>query len=229
MSRLKKLIAVLRTARYRRALFSTGVAASVENVDFLRDRSFKSVIDVGANRGQFALAVLQECPGVKLYCFEPVPAALGRLRGTVGTHPDVTIFPMALGAEAGYADINVPTNDSGSSLALDIEDANKVRIDIQTLDAVMAALPALAGPVLLKMDVQGYELQVLQGGESTLSQVDDVYAEVTFRCLDKRQAPAHEIVAWLRDRGFDLAGAYNIVGIGQPYLACDFHFQRRRD
>ena len=62
---------------------------------------------------------------------------------------------------------------------------------------------------LLKIDVQGFELEVLKSAESLLARFRWIYAECSFVPLYEGQALAEEIVAWLASRGFRLAGRFN--------------------
>ena len=68
----------------------------------------------------------------------------------------------------------------------------------------------LVGPVLLKLDVQGAELQVLQGAEKLLPIIDAIYCEVSFVELYERQPTAGAIVSFLDRHGFALRGVFNL-------------------
>lgn len=69
----------------------------------------------------------------------------------------------------------------------------------------------IESPALLKLDVQGYELEALKGCEDLLNRFTYVYVECSFVELYKGQALADEVIAWLRDRGFPLRGCYNMA------------------
>ena len=74
-------------------------------------------------------------------------------------------------------------------------------------------LPAtdIQAPALLKLDVQGFELQALAGCEDVLDRFAWVYAECSFVELYAGQALADEVIAWLRDRNFALHGVYHMA------------------
>jgi hypothetical protein len=63
---------------------------------------------------------------------------------------------------------------------------------------------------LLKIDVQGFELEVLKGCEDLLDKFSHLYIECSFVELYERQALAHQVIAWLASRGFALVGVYNL-------------------
>jgi hypothetical protein len=68
----------------------------------------------------------------------------------------------------------------------------------------------IKGPAMLKLDVQGFELEALKGCEDLLDRFAQVYVECSFVELYTGQALADEVIAWLRERGFRLAGVYNM-------------------
>ncbi len=64
---------------------------------------------------------------------------------------------------------------------------------------------------MLKLDVQGYELEALKGCEDLLDSFSYVYAEGSFVELYEGQVLAGDLVAWLRERGYTLSGVYGVV------------------
>ena len=87
---------------------------------------------------------------------------------------------------------------------------------------------AIETPALLKLDVQGFELQALAGCEDELDRFAWIYAECSFMELYAGQAFADEVIAWLRERGFELRGVYHMIcdAHGRAVQA-DFAFARR--
>ncbi len=83
-------------------------------------------------------------------------------------------------------------------------------------------------PALLKLDVQGYELEALRGCEDLLDRFAYVYAECSFVELYGGQALADEVIAWLRERGFTLRGVHNMdYDSGGRAIQADFLFVRK--
>jgi hypothetical protein len=74
-------------------------------------------------------------------------------------------------------------------------------VESTTVDALYDA-QGCVGPVLLKADVQGYELEVLKGAGRCLAATEILILEVSFRQVYKESALAHEIVSYVGDRGF---------------------------
>ncbi len=85
----------------------------------------------------------------------------------------------------------------------------------------------LPRPCLLKIDVQGGELDVLAGAEGTLPSVDEALIECSFLELYRGQALAGDVVSHMRDRGFALAGIHSLVrDTAGRRLQADFFFRR---
>ena len=97
--------------RLRRKL--TGVRLDEDVMGFaarayVRAGDVRTVLDVGANEGQFARTALQAFPAAKIFCFEPLPAAQGALHALAGGHPGrLEVEPFALGDSDGHVDFNV--------------------------------------------------------------------------------------------------------------------------
>ena len=91
-----------------------GVAASVEHSRVPFASGIRSVLDVGASRGQFALFALERFPGARIVCFEPLPEARERLLRVGGNRTEVHV--VALGARPGSARLQVSAADDSSSL-----------------------------------------------------------------------------------------------------------------
>jgi hypothetical protein len=85
----------------------------------------------------------------------------------------------------------------------------------------------IGAPALLKVDVQGFELEALRGCEDLLGRFAYVYAECSFVELYAGQALADEVIAWLRERGFKLRGVHNMdYDRGGQAIQADFLFAR---
>ncbi len=231
-ARARKLLALMRRRGYRQAL-RQGVAASVEHHSVPFGVDFRTVIDVGASRGQFALFAASRFPGARIVSFEPLPEPRAQLERVLDGR--VEVMPLALGAEPGSVLMNVSRQDDSSSV-LAIGEAQRrnfpgteaidtLEVPISTLDATLDPPPER--PCLLKIDVQGLELQVLKGAGKTLAGVDEALVECSFIELYEGQAMADEVVSLMLEAGLRLAGVHGLVSTakGEPIQA-DFHFKR---
>lgn len=214
-ARAGKLARLLVHAEYRRAL-AGGVAAAVEHERLDLPDDVATVLDVGANRGQFALVAARRWPRARTICFEPLPDARRRLDAIASRLPRASVRAVALAEAPGEVLMHLARADDSSSL-LPIsarqtelfpgtDEVGVLRVRAARLDAEVGP-EDLVGPVLLKIDVQGGELGVLRGAVGVLGAVDVVLVECSFVELYSGQPLAHEIVAFLAEHGFVLAGA----------------------
>jgi FkbM family methyltransferase len=239
MKRPAKLIAILRVPRYRAALLRHNVAATVEHREALGGLQLRTVVDVGANRGQFTLFALHTFPAASVISFEPLAAPAERFRRVFANERRVTLHNAALAPEPGQSTMHVSGHDDSSSL-LPItttqgelfRGTDEVRTETVRTGPLHEFLDAgsIEEPALLKLDVQGYELEALRACGDLLDKFTYVYAEGSFIELYEGQVLADDLIAWLRDHGYDLVRSYESVSDehGQPIQA-DMLFKRNQD
>jgi FkbM family methyltransferase len=238
--KLAKLVTVVREPVYRPAL-RHGVAAAVEHDQVPFTHDFRSVVDVGAGRGQFALVARRRFPRAAILCFEPVGEAREKLAAVTRGLAGVEIRDVALGASTRTAEFHVSRNlDSSSLLPMtpahlaafpNTETTEGTTVSVARLDEVLEP-GELEAPTLLKIDAQGYELEVLRGAESLLPAVQTVLVECSFVELYAGQALADDVTCLLRPHGFRLRGIFSVaVDRAGECLQGDFLFEhdRRRD
>ena len=182
---------------------------------------FRTIVDVGANTGQFARKMQPRFPDAVFYCFEPTPAAYSALHAWATTQEGVNAINLALGETQGVLTMNLHVqHDTSSSLLAttrEIENIypmtasqSKVDVEIQRLDDYLKGLHSpLAHEILLKLDVQGYEAQVLRGAPDLLKQVCACIVEVNIDELYVGQSRFTEIVDLLGAGGLRYAGNFD--------------------
>ena len=226
----------LSVPEFRTALTVHRVAAAAEHHAAIHSLACRMVVDIGANRGQFALAARRCFPKAKIVSFEPLPGPTARFRAVFSTDPQVVLHESAIGPERKQATIHISARDDSSSLLPfapsqtaifpGTATAGTATVRVAPLDEFMSA-EQIEAPALLKLDVQGYELEALRGCESLLHRFAHVYCECSFVELYEGQALADEVIAWLRERGFALRGAYNMhYDRSGRAIQADFLFSR---
>lgn len=236
MVTMGKLAAILKSPSYRKRMLRHRVAAGVEHARVLSGLNCRAVVDIGANRGQFALIARQCQPKASVISFEPLPAAALKFRAVFEGDDRVALHEVAIGPASGNTTIHVSRRDDSSSL-LPITstqvalfpgtgEVSTATVRVGPLrDFISAA--EIQPPALLKLDVQGYELEALRGCEDLLDRFAYVYAECSFVELYGGQPLADEVIAWLHERGFRLRGVHNMEhDRGGRAIQADFLFAR---
>jgi FkbM family methyltransferase len=186
----------------------------------LRSLPIRTVIDVGANKGQFARYIRPVFPQAQLYCFEPLPGPYQELKSYAEQQGRglITTFNMALGEREGEVEMFLHTEHSPSSSLLATTELTtqlypqtkrqeKVNVKLTTLDKVCQQLSApLVKEILVKMDVQGYEDRVIQGGKDLLQEAKACLLEVSLNSLYATQPNFKELLMVLDGLGLDYAG-----------------------
>lgn len=175
----------------------------------------RTVLDVGANAGQFGQFLREDVGfGGRIVSFEPLSGPYAELSRHAAADPQWTALNFALGAEESTAEINVSRNAYSSSI-LDILPAHtqaepesavisREKIQIKTLDSVVAAhCPSQEG-VYLKIDTQGYEHPVLLGAARSLSWIRTLQLELSLTPLYQGQKLFGEMLEFLGEKGYRL-------------------------
>jgi FkbM family methyltransferase len=170
-----------------------------------------TILDIGANVGQFALGMRLAFPDAIIHSFEPIPSIEEKLREVFTGDRRFFSYQTAVSDREGSAHFEVNQSSASSSL-LSLGEAHEkaypeltvvkeIEVPIITLDR-WAEGKNLVRPMLLKLDVQGNELAALRGARSVLEQVSYVLTEVNFASMYKGQPSFDELYQLLRSAGF---------------------------
>lgn len=177
---------------------------------------FDTVLDIGANVGGFAFTIRPLFPAAQIYSFEPLPDCyqqmLKHLQGTA----KFSAFNVALGDQAGELEFRRSSHHPSSSFLV-MADLHKtafpttagyqtLSVRIERLDDFAAQL-TLTPPLLVKIDVQGYEGHVLRGGANTIQHAQAIIVETSFQPLYQGQPLFPDIDGMLSGWGFTYLGA----------------------
>jgi FkbM family methyltransferase len=171
----------------------------------------RTVIDIGANTGQFAIATARLWAPQTLIVVEPLPQACDRLREMFGRQPGVEVHACAIGDVPGKAIFHVSQHIHCSSLLRqndihrqafpEAAPGGEIQVEIRTIDEVVGGRD-LPRPSLLKLDIQGYELRALSGAAETLRRIDLVLVEASMRPMYDGEAIFSALQDYLRVAGF---------------------------
>lgn len=183
----------------------------------LQSAGIRQVLDVGANQGQYAgLLRLEYGYAGDIVSFEPLQSVHARLTERAARDPARRwrVGPrVALGAERQHSTIHVAGNSASSSL-LSMESLHTTAMPgsacgetedilVERLDDVLAELCIVVDKAtLLKIDTQGYELEVLKGAPNTVGAVGIIQVEMSFDALYAAQPLFAEVYDYITSRGF---------------------------
>jgi FkbM family methyltransferase len=235
ITKLRKAIRALAYQRDRRALLK-GVGASLEHAKVLRKLpAAGTIIDIGSNKGQFVLEAIKWHPNCRIFAFEPLSPERRVMERVLAGLPSLTVYPFALGEQETTTQIHVSSAADSSSIleqtplqAQSFPGTQNVRRDeikIRRLDQLLDRA-TLKAPVLCKIDVQGYELNVLRGFGTFLDAVDYLIVEVTNAPFYAGAPNSAEVIAFLAAHQFRIQGMYNMYMSDGMCLQTDILFYR---
>lgn len=167
------------------------------------------IFDVGANIGEWSAAVLTVAPEARIMAFEPSPVASKEYKKKLSRFPNANLFPTALGSTSGRATLY--SDHAGSSLASLIrreqtstvpEFTHHEDVEVTTLDEFCLSND-VARIDVLKMDVEGNELDVLLGAKEMLPNIEVIQFEFGAANIDSRTF-FRDYFNFLTQNGFEL-------------------------
>ena len=173
------------------------------------------VVDVGANEGQYALALLSIRNDLRIVSFEPLSTARGALLERSRRYENWTVAErMALGSAKGSAWLFVSANSLSSSLlpmrpehvraAPESAYVRQESTPLERLDDIAGRYWSPSDRLMLKIDAQGYEADVLAGARGILNQVTGIQTEISFVTLYDTQMLAYDVIRQIEELGFTL-------------------------
>jgi FkbM family methyltransferase len=221
------------------ALISLRVFPAIEHLSilqFLLD-SVDSVFDIGANKGQFSSVCAILSPSLPVYAFEPLPEAFFALERLSNIFPKIVCFNVAAGSVSRPLPFYVASSPDSSSLLIPTLSQNQfysvvhssaITVDVVKSSELLAISKSSHSHGLLKIDVQGGELEVLKGFGSLLGRFKYIYVELSCHYLYKGQALASDVISYLTSCDFVLKDVCNYDRRHSAGLIqADFLFARR--
>lgn len=184
------------------------------NHHWLQELEINTIIDVGANEGQFIKYINKVLPNKKIYAFEPIKACYDQLVENTKSL-NITLFNCGLSDQNSTTEINISNNLASSSI-LEMDNLHiqtypgsyyttKQAIQLKRLDDTIS-INQIQKNLLLKIDVQGYENKVIAGGENIIAQSKVVLIESCFKTLYKDQWLFDDIYTYFVRKGFRFMG-----------------------
>ena len=172
------------------------------------------VFDVGANNGQYGRNLISMGWEKRLVSFEPLSSAFTKLSANARPFPLWDVAQLGLGSRDGDAEINISGNSQSSSFREILDshtDAAPQSAYIGSETVRMARLDSIVDDycdandrVFLKLDVQGFEKDVLQGAAASMQRVVGLQAEMAIKPLYDGETLYEDMVKYLDDLGYTM-------------------------
>ena len=208
---------------------SLGAQASVEALaahlkDLFAATNITCVLDAGANQGQY-YEFLRDWVGFggRVISFEPVPALAGELALRSAADPLWTVCSFALGSRDETLPLRIAGNSGWTSFlekakpqVTEVADAvtvtDIVTVPVHRLDCILARiLPEYAHEnIYLKLDTQGFDLEVLQGAGSMLAHIAALQTELEFLPIYANAPSYISVLEYLQENQYALTGAFPV-------------------
>jgi FkbM family methyltransferase len=197
----------------------------------LKNYPIRSIVDVGANIGQFAKAITTFFPEAEIYCVEPLPDVFHQLdcwarrqNGKVktfnfGLGDSRGTSEMILHVDHNYSSSLLRTTDYAKSIYPQMKRQSTLTVNVTTLDSLVNDLSGpLVGDILIKLDVQGYEDRVIRGGVETFRKARACILEINLDHLYEYQADFQDLANLLHSLGYRYMGNLDQTYAGDGHV-----------
>lgn len=203
--------------------------------DIMQAHQIDVVLDVGANDGDYGREIRDRGYKGLIVSFEPNPLVFDRLKRRIKAEENWVAYPYALGDKSCKAELSIAENDAMSSFkkltnfgaSTGAKPISMVKVDVVTLDSFLNEQQFGMKNIYLKIDTQGFEMEVLRGASHSLDKIRAVQAEVALIHTYADEFDWLSFIAWLREKNFEVATAICNSTVGAQVREFDFVFTRR--
>ena len=170
----------------------------------------RGFLDIGANRGDWSKMALEVFPGARSVLVEPQDEMESYLRCLCATDPRCRYFKCGAGREVGELVLTLWEDTYGSSYTVPkneklIKEGTQRSTPIRTVDGILRELGPSFVPDLVKVDVQGFELEVLSGGKSLFGLTEVFILETTLLVRNETAWPSiRTVIEYMGKRGYEI-------------------------
>lgn len=179
------------------------------------------VIDVGAHAGEYGHRLRAGGYRGRIVSFEPTPDAFGELREAAARDGNWIAHRVALGREEGTTTMNVvpgtlssilPATKFGAGRYPKLQDPQRIEVEVRRLDGLLdEALEGIDNPrPFLKLDTQGYDLDVFAGTGARIEQFVGLQSEIALMEIYKGMPRWREALTTYEEAGFEVAALYPV-------------------
>ena len=230
--KLMKLIECLKNPKFYKIYFN-GTSPLFELAPLLEViNEAKTLIDVGSNKGQFSILARKFFPDIEIHSFEPQIEELNLQKKILGDK-NINYYNFALGSEDKELNLYITKRKDSSSLLKPIQTVNSKyltkeirKVSVKKLDKILE-LRNIKRPSILKLDVQGFELEVLKGSLEIFKMIDYIITEVSFIEIYENQVMENKLLDFISSKKFKLEKKCNSSKIDKQLFQEDVLFTRQ--
>lgn len=216
--------------------YHDGHIESLEILELIKDKypnEIKTIFDIGGNIGTWTLLAKTIFPQAEIHAFEPLESFANRLTENTKNFSAISIHQVALGNENAINEMHV-AGDSSSLLPLgelmqeqyEIQSKEKIQIQTVILDNYIKE-KNISLPDLIKLDIQGYELEALKGAKEAMKHAKYIFIETSFEEFYTGQPLFHEVVAFMAAHNFYATALKKETHVGKRLYQTDILFEKR--
>ena len=231
ISRKKRFMRLKNTSAYSLTL---GHIDSLELLELVKaENPIKVIYDIGANVGTWSILSKAIFPKAKVFAFEPLQPHIEEFYNNTKDLENIILYPYALGSKKEMSKINISSFSDSSSLlpstqllneTYNISTIDAIEIQVLRLDDLFDETSILIQPDLIKLDIQGYELEALKGAEKILKKTKYIIMEVSFLEYYKGQPLFEEVIVYMNKQNFKVKAFGQNTPIGQNLTQIDILF-----
>ncbi len=229
--RFKKIILAIINLQYYKSYLNLVCPLFEVKEIFDTIKKIDILLDVGSNKGQFSVLLLNYFPRAKIHSFEPQRSAMYIQRKILPKN--TTFYNLCLGNKNSVMNLNVTKKKDSSSLLSPkhlkksiYEVIQKIEVKVKKLDDLLS-LPSKQ-KIIMKLDVQGYEKEVLMGAIKNLKKIDYILVELSSSSVYKKQSTKRNIVKFLKNNNFFLLKELNKGSITKNIYQTDCLFHNKK-
>lgn len=169
-----------------------------------------TIIDIGANIGEISLRFASKFPNAQIHSFEPHPLTFQRLSENINLNKfeNLQVYNLGMGSSIGQVHFeDRELGNPGMNRVTQNPEKSSNMVDIITLDSFYRDY-IISGEILIKIDVEGYEFEVLKGGKKFLEEQKPIlFIELDDNNLKDQNSSALELIEFLSDLGYQMTRA----------------------
>lgn len=185
---------------------------AIEFFEILKNQTLNTIYDIGANRGKWTAVCKLYFPNSHIVAFEPIEELKNQFWEINKHSKNIRLYNIALGGSENEVKFNITSEFDSSSVlnpsinafnTYGVEKTKTIIVPQKKLDNFIK-INNLPQPDLIKLDIQGYELEALKGGTEAMKSANFILMEVSFIELYDGQPLFEEIIAFMLVHNFRL-------------------------